>query len=70
MVRSEPSSTTRRCGRAVELEPWEPRFEVTERMIVNPEDAADLSLHSRTTRVLLDRAAAIDPLLDWDPDAE
>ena len=54
----------------VELEPWAPRFEVTERMIVNPEDAADLSLHSRTTRVLLERAAAIDPLLDWDPDAE
>ena len=29
----------------VELEPWEPQFEITERMLVTPEDAADLSLH-------------------------
>ena len=39
-------------------------------MLVTPEDAVDLSLHSRTTRVLLDRAAAFDPLLSWEPDAE
>ena len=37
---------------------------------MTPEDAAHLSLHSDTTRVLLERAAAFDPLLVWDPDAE
>jgi ADP-ribose pyrophosphatase YjhB (NUDIX family) len=54
----------------VELEPWEPQFEIRERMLVTPEDAADLSLHSRTTRALLNRAATFDPRLTWEPDAE
>jgi hypothetical protein len=38
--------------------------------VVTPTEAADLSLHTRTTRVLLDRAATFDPLLQWEPDAE
>jgi len=54
----------------VELEPWDPKFEVTERTVVTPAEAADLSLHTRTTQVLLDRAATFDPLLQWEPDAE
>jgi 8-oxo-dGTP pyrophosphatase MutT (NUDIX family) len=54
----------------VELEPWEPQFEVTERKLVTPEDAVELSLHARTTLLLLERAAAFDPLLDWAPDPE
>ena len=54
----------------VDLEPWDPKFEVTERTVVAPADAPDQSLHARTTRVLLDRAATFDPLLQWEPDAE
>jgi hypothetical protein len=38
--------------------------------VVTPAEAADLSLHSRATRVLLDRAATFDPLLQWEADAE
>ena len=59
-----------RCGARVELEEWEPQFEITERMLVTPEDAVELSLHSWTTRALLDRAATFDPRLTWEPDAE
>ena len=54
----------------VELAPWEPQFETTARKIMAPEDAVDLSLHPDITRALLDRAARIDPLLDWKADAE
>ncbi len=54
----------------VELEEWAPQFEITERLLVTPEDAVDLSLHSRTTRALLDRATTVDPRLTWEPEAE
>lgn len=54
----------------VVLEPWDPSIEITERMIVSPDEAVELSLHSRTTRVLLERAAVFDPVLEWEPDPE
>jgi hypothetical protein len=50
----------------VELDWWDPRFEATERIVLPPSEAADLSLHSEITRLLLDRATAFDSLLAWE----
>ena len=54
----------------VELADLEPLFETRERRLVTPHEALELSTFPETTRLLLDRATRIDPLLDWDPDAE
>jgi 8-oxo-dGTP pyrophosphatase MutT (NUDIX family) len=49
----------------VELEPFEARFETTRRRLVSPAVAAEITPFPDTTRLLLDRAADLDPLLDW-----
>ncbi|HXY91792.1 MAG TPA: NUDIX hydrolase [Acidimicrobiia bacterium] len=51
----------------VEVEPWAPRFETRERRFATPSEAVELTTFPETTRLLLDRAAAIDPALDWEP---
>jgi ADP-ribose pyrophosphatase YjhB (NUDIX family) len=52
----------------VELDLWDPKFEVTDRVVLPPSEAADLTLHSEITRLLLDRATAFDPRLEWNPE--
>jgi 8-oxo-dGTP pyrophosphatase MutT (NUDIX family) len=51
----------------VELEPFEARFETTRRCLVTPAEAVAITPFPDTTRLLLDRAAALDPTLDWEP---
>ncbi len=45
-------------------------FEITERTLVTPEEAVDLSLHRETTLRSWTAPPRIDPLLDWEPDPE
>jgi 8-oxo-dGTP pyrophosphatase MutT (NUDIX family) len=54
----------------VEVADFEPMFETRQRRLVTPQEAVDLTTFPETTRLLLDRAARIDPLLEWEPDAE
>ena len=50
----------------VELEPWDPRFEIVGRRLVSPEDAIELSGLSNVNALVMERAALVDPLLRRD----
>ena len=54
----------------VELDPWDPQFETVARRLVTPDEAVTLTVFPHWTEHLLDRAAAIDPALDWTPEGE
>ncbi len=54
----------------VELEPFVPEFETRARRVVSAREALDIVQFPGTTRLLLDRASAFDPALDWDPSRE
>jgi 8-oxo-dGTP pyrophosphatase MutT (NUDIX family) len=50
----------------VEVEPWDPRFEIVGRRLVSPEDAVGLCGLSNVAALIMERAARVDPLLRWD----
>jgi 8-oxo-dGTP pyrophosphatase MutT (NUDIX family) len=50
----------------VELEEWNPQFEMTERRLATPDEAVDLCPFSELTRLLISRAALGDPKLAWE----
>jgi 8-oxo-dGTP pyrophosphatase MutT (NUDIX family) len=50
----------------VELDPFEPEFEIVERRVIRARDAVDLLLFPHDH--LFDLAALVDPLLDWKPE--
>jgi 8-oxo-dGTP pyrophosphatase MutT (NUDIX family) len=51
----------------VELDPWDPHFEMRYRRLSSPEEAAEITSFPDTTRRLLDAAAAFDRTLSWEP---
>jgi 8-oxo-dGTP pyrophosphatase MutT (NUDIX family) len=52
----------------VEVATFEPMFETRQRRLVAPQEAIDVTTFPETTRLLLDRAASIDPRLEWNPE--
>jgi 8-oxo-dGTP pyrophosphatase MutT (NUDIX family) len=50
----------------VELEEWNPQFEMTRRRLVSPDEAVDICLFSNVTRLMMASAAHHDPMLVWD----
>ncbi|MEX1009445.1 MAG: hypothetical protein WD271_16620 [Acidimicrobiia bacterium] len=52
----------------VELEEWNPQFEMTRRRLVSPDEAVDLCTFSNLTRRMMARAARRDPMLAWEPE--